>query len=124
MALELYRSEIIKNISKQLDKCTDVAKEIRSILIETAYQAISDNEHKGCFMVNTAIELAPDHELILKMINDHRKKLEKIFADAMQKGIEHDFICTGVSPTAISKLLCTVLNGMYVDSKYLRKKIF
>jgi TetR/AcrR family transcriptional repressor of nem operon len=122
VALELYGSEIIKNISTRLDKCKDVAKEIRSILTETAYGAIADSEHKGCFMVNTAIELAPHHELILKMVNDHRKKLENIFADAIQKGIEHNFIRADVSPAAISKLLCTALNGIYVDSKYLRSK--
>jgi TetR/AcrR family transcriptional repressor of nem operon len=122
VALELYGSEIIINTNNRLDKCTDVAKEIRSILTETAYGAIADDEHKGCFMVNTAIELAPHHELILKMVNDHRKKLENIFAGAIQKGIEHDFIRTGVSPVSIGKLLCTVLNGIYVDSKYLRSK--
>jgi len=122
VALELYGSEIIKNTSERLDKCTDVAKEIRTILIETAYEAIADNEHKGCFMVNTAIELAPHHECLLKMVNDHRKKLETIFAGAIQKGIEHDFIRAAVNPAAIGKLLCTVLNGIYVDSKYLRSK--
>lgn len=121
-ALEKYRNEISDDTTKRLQHCGSVKNEIKAILISTVKKSLADKDYKGCFIVNSCIELAPHDEAIADIVIDHRKKMEKAFEVAIKRGIKNGEFSATINPEAISMIICNTINGIQVDAKYLRSK--
>ena len=121
-ALERYRQQVADDTAKRLQYCTDTRKEIKKIFTDIAQKASVDKVSKGCLVVNSCIELAPYNSEIAGIVRDHRKKLETIFANAIRRGIEKNEIPRGKDPQSLSRVLCTAINGIQVDARYLKDK--
>jgi TetR/AcrR family transcriptional regulator, transcriptional repressor for nem operon len=121
-ALERYRRQISDDMSARLQQCSDIRKEIKNILTEIAQKALQDKPGKGCFVVNTCIELAPHHEEIATIVRDHHQRLETIFTIAIRNGIEKGVIPRSKDAVAISGVLCNAITGIQVDANYLKDK--
>jgi TetR/AcrR family transcriptional regulator, transcriptional repressor for nem operon len=73
-------------------------------------------------VVNSAVELAPHNKEIAIITLDHRKRLEKVFTNAIKRGIEGGEISNQIDPTAISRTICNTISGIQVDTKYIKNK--
>lgn len=124
-ALNQYRNQVSKPLIELLDNCTEVKKTLRRILNAQIKQILEDKDYKGCFMVNTVIELVPHDVDIAKIVKENRNEVETAFARAIKKAIKNGEISRNKNPESISRFLFNTMNGIYVDAKYFKdKKIF
>jgi TetR/AcrR family transcriptional regulator, transcriptional repressor for nem operon len=119
MALENYRLDLSGKTINRLKNCISIKKEIKSIFTEISRNALSDKKHKGCFVVNSIIELAPHNDEIAAIVKDHRARLEKAFTTAIYAGIATGEIGGDKNPENISRLYCNAISGIQVDAKYI-----
>ncbi len=119
-ALEKYRFEVYSDTINRLENCSKVKKEIRSIFTGISAGAMADKKNKGCFVVNSAVELAPHDKKIAAIVLQHRQGLEKAFANAIRKGIKNGEIPAGKKPAILGKVFCNAISGIQVDAKYLK----
>jgi TetR/AcrR family transcriptional regulator, transcriptional repressor for nem operon len=121
-ALEKYRKRMYDDTKQRLEHCTKVKKEIANILKDIADAALKDNDHKGCFVVNSICEMAAHERKISKMLQDHRSGMEMLFAGAIRRGIANGEISGKIKPDSVSKMICNTINGIQVDARYLNDR--
>ncbi|WP_246236297.1 TetR/AcrR family transcriptional regulator [Flavobacterium ajazii] len=85
-ALRRYQKQGEDNIEKLLDESTDIKATLTIIFKQAVLESLEDRITKGCFMVNSAVELAMHDEEIAKIVSDNRKTIEQIFFKAIKKG--------------------------------------
>ncbi len=125
IALQQYRREVSKPLIDLLDNCIEVKKTITDILNSQVLQILSDTNTKGCFIVNTSIELAPHDSDIAKIVKENRDEVESAFTRAIKKGKKNGEFSNNKNPEAISRFLLNAINGLNVDAKYFKdKRIF
>jgi TetR/AcrR family transcriptional repressor of nem operon len=118
--LERYSFQLTDNIKVRLQHATGLKKEVKALLRSICLGCLENG--KGCFIVNSAIELAPHNKEIATITLNHRKRLESIFADAIKKGIESREIARHVKPKTVSRTICNTITGIQVDTKYIKNK--
>jgi TetR/AcrR family transcriptional repressor of nem operon len=121
-ALEKYRQRLAEDTERRLSAGKNVKATITALLQSIVTEALADPAQKGCFVVNTCIDLAPHEARAAAIVRDHRKRMEQAFAAAIRRGIENGELAARVDSRAVSTLICTTINGIQVDSRYIRDK--
>jgi len=78
---------------------------------------VGDGEHKGCFMTNTAIEVAPHDKEVSDMICQNEQQIESAFTKAIEKGQTSGDISSTKDPTALARFILNNVQGMRVSAK-------
>ncbi len=119
-SLERYSLQTINNFKARLERASGFKKELKALLYDICLGCLK--EGKGCFIVNSAIELAPRNKEIAAITLNHRKRMENVFINAIRKGIESGEISNLVKPKIVSRILCNTITGIQVDTKYIKEK--
>ncbi|WP_130735159.1 TetR/AcrR family transcriptional regulator [Flavobacterium sp. J27] len=117
LALQEYRNTSAEKMITTLNEGTSFKATIKKILSQFIEETISDIDNKGCFIVNTAIELAAHDDEILEIIREHRKDIISALTNAIEKGINKGEIVTKQSPISIANYFYSFINGLRVDGK-------
>lgn len=79
-----------KQSQDQIVHLFDISENIKQTLHDIFKQAIDESLEnritKGCFMVNSSVELAMHDPEIAKIVQNNTKTMEDIFTNAVQKG--------------------------------------
>ena len=87
-------------------------------LFEMAIQAaITDDDKKGCFVVNTTTELIPGDHSACAVLKSNQDTLESLFHNYLKKGATLGQYKPGKDLKAMAKLLYLLYNGLQVVSK-------
>ncbi|WP_159467855.1 TetR/AcrR family transcriptional regulator [Dyadobacter sp. 3J3] len=116
-SLRRYRSKITGDMISLLDNAEDVPAVIKEIFQATARECLGENSSKGCFMVNSRIELAPHDAEIAEIIRENRQAIENSFFAAIKRGQEMRQISTIQSAKALSGFFVNNLWGLKAYSK-------
>lgn len=117
-ALQRYRDKETDQIIQQLDNATDIPATIKAILLANeAAGATAADCGKGCFMVNSRVELAPHDPEIATMVKDNWKALEDAFYRALKRGQENGQIATVQPARALARFLVNNTWGLSVYGK-------
>lgn len=122
LALQHYRQTASKAVTDELSKERPFIEIISSILNLIANESIADDKSKGCFIVNTAIELAAHDNEILSIIQKNREDLTDALTLAIQRGIEKKELSENNNPKFLANYFCNIINGLRVDSKVTKNK--
>jgi TetR/AcrR family transcriptional repressor of nem operon len=87
---------------------------IRAFFEEIVSRSLSDREHKGCMVVNSALELAPHDAEFRKIIATALDRIEAFFLRCVQTGQTDGTITRSVSARNIAQHLMAVLMGVRV----------
>jgi TetR/AcrR family transcriptional repressor of nem operon len=87
---------------------------IRSFFDDILHRSLSDQEHKGCMVVNSALEIAPHDPEFRKTIAETLKRIETFFLTCAEKGQEDGTITRSTSASALAGHLLSVLMGVRV----------
>ncbi len=68
----------------------------------------------GCFLVNSALELAPKDEQVAKIVRSGFRDTEKFFADLLEQGQSSGEISNETDPTETARALMCQLLGLMV----------
>jgi TetR/AcrR family transcriptional regulator, transcriptional repressor for nem operon len=123
LALQQYRQTASQNMLNALSESTSFFDTITSLLNQIIKETITDSKSKGCFIVNTAIELAPHDKEILEIIRENRKNIIEALTQAIQKGIDNKELSKNNNPKALANYFYNLINGLRVDAKVIKEKL-
>src|ERR1700744_103190 len=93
-ALENYKKIASEEMRVIVDNASSAKDATRKMLEYTVAELLRDDQHRGCFMVNAAIEMAPHDQQINTMLCENDRQLEGYFNEAIKKGQENGEIST------------------------------
>ncbi len=124
-ALKQYRKEKIDTTIDGADKADNVEAFIRSIFELVKTEALQEDKAKGCFMVNSAVELAPFDSEIAAIANSIMHDTEEALCKVIKKGQEQGIFATKYSARSLARFVFNSLNGLRVSVKFdVSKKAF
>ncbi len=113
-ALERYDNEMRRKLLSSLEEHYG-PREAISQLFKAFLESISDKgNNRGCFLTNSALELAPHDRSVGKIVAHSQAQIEDFFARMINKGKKLDEIPAHVRSTETARGLLASLIGLIV----------
>ncbi|MGK9124378.1 TetR/AcrR family transcriptional regulator [Olivibacter sp. SA151] len=116
-ALERYQEEATARIEAALSDASSVKEGIKALLRIGVVDRLDSACPKGCFKVNTEVELATHDELIRKVLREDERLIEEALIKAIKKGQADRQINASKDPKVLAHFLCNTITGLRVYSK-------
>jgi TetR/AcrR family transcriptional repressor of nem operon len=113
-ALKRYQTQGQDNVKKLLDESVDIKAAFTTIFKQAVLESLEDRITKGCFMVNSAVELAMHDSEIDAIVGDNRKIMEDVFMKAVKKGQESGQISTKTEARTLARFIFNNYSGIRV----------
>jgi TetR/AcrR family transcriptional regulator, transcriptional repressor for nem operon len=113
-ALRYYLDQNLQERITRLEKSQSPGRAIAAFFREIIARSLGDPEHRGCMLVNTAIEVTPENPEMQRIVADETVIIERFFhrcAAAAQKNGE---IVSGEPAEDIARMLLALLVGLRV----------
>jgi TetR/AcrR family transcriptional regulator, transcriptional repressor for nem operon len=123
LALQHYRQTSTQSMLDILANSKSFFDTITLLLNQIIKETVTDNQSKGCFIVNTAIELAPHDKEILEIIQENRINIIEGLSKAIQIGIDNKELTKNNNPKALANYFYNLINGLRVDAKITKDKL-
>ena len=124
-SLENYRKIATAEMKGIVDNAPTAKAAIRRMFEYTVTELLRDDQHKGCFLVNAGVEMAPHDAEVNKMLCENDRQLEHYFNEAIKKGQNSGEISNGTSSHALAQFILNSIKGMRVTAKSATdKKVF
>jgi TetR/AcrR family transcriptional repressor of nem operon len=109
-----YDREQRRQVLEQLSSLQDPILAINTLFDALVEQSLADVERKGCFLVNTALDLPNHDEDIQKTVKKGLNDFEAFFEQQVRLGISTGVIPDRVNITVTAKGLLTLVVGLRV----------
>jgi TetR/AcrR family transcriptional repressor of nem operon len=87
LALERYQKQSLLKLIDLFDAADSIKDAFKKIFEQAVSESLEDERFtKGCFVVNTSIELALHDKEIAKIVNKSRQLTEELFLSAIRRG--------------------------------------
>ena len=116
-ALELYQNESTNNMLSLLHSNPSAKQAIADLLYKIIDDVLSSSCQKGCFKVNTEVEMAAHDELVKKMLADNNNLIEKGLAQTIERGQRSGEIPKTKSAKALARFICNTVTGLRVYAR-------
>jgi TetR/AcrR family transcriptional regulator, transcriptional repressor for nem operon len=105
----LYKTMLTKKGST-----LDIIHELLSHMVE---HNTTLNCYKGCFLLNTVVELAPHDKEISEIISNNRQYIIGLFVNLIERGKHNGELRTDINSDAIANFIFSLVNGIKADGK-------
>ncbi|QMV44063.1 TetR/AcrR family transcriptional regulator [Cohnella cholangitidis] len=116
-ALRNYTQLHASNVRAQLNKPRSVKEAFRSFFEGVVAKGFDDDVHRGCFCINTMVELAPHDAKFEILTREHQMYLSAIFQETINLGIRSGEIKKETNAAALAQTLVVSLVGLTVMMK-------
>jgi TetR/AcrR family transcriptional regulator, transcriptional repressor for nem operon len=116
-ALCAYRQDAIAARDRILNASVPAKAAIRQLMNITIDQMIRDKQHKGCFLVNSAIENAHHDKETSAIICENDQQVENAFCEVIKRGQTNGEIASKQDPRALARFLFNNIVGIQVTAK-------
>ena len=116
-ALCTYRQTQVKVRDQILNAPVPAKAAIRQLMDLTIDQMIRDKQHKGCFLINSAVETAPHDKEISAVVCENDQELQNAFYEVVKRGQTNGEIASKQDPRALARFLFNNIVGMQVTVK-------
>lgn len=116
-ALERYRDQAAGGLIDMVNKAENTIVTLEEMFKMLVHDSFTDRLPKGCFMVNSTVELAPHDEEIDKIVSENMQNIEDAFFQLITKGQESGEISKEKNPRAIARFLFNTISGLRVAAK-------
>ncbi|MFE4571807.1 TetR/AcrR family transcriptional regulator [Paenibacillus chitinolyticus] len=113
-ALRKYTMTRASLIRTKLQSNPSVKEGFRTFFEDVIVEEYAENPRKGCFCINTMVELAPHDEKFEILTREHQMYLAVIFEETIERGIQSGELEIGVNAKALSQALLLSLIGLTV----------
>ncbi|WP_442588438.1 TetR/AcrR family transcriptional regulator [Pedobacter sp. AW31-3R] len=117
-ALELYQSEGTAKIISIIDNAPSLKSGLESLLSAVVNDVLHESCPKGCFKVNSEVEVAAQDEIIRKLVYGDDLLIEDALHSAFKKGQQNGEINSSKDPLALARFFCNTVTGMRVYAKF------
>lgn len=124
-ALKRYRNTVTAQIIQILETSENIPETLKMLFQQAKNECFTGEDKRGCFMVNSKVELAPHDEEIATIVKENREALENAFTAAIKRGQEMGQLSKETPPRSLARFIMNNLWGLTVHSKSgADKKVF
>lgn len=116
-ALRKYTMTRASDVRSRLQNTPSVKEAFCTFFKDVADEEYTENRSRGCFCINTMVELAPHDEKFEILTREHQMYLSIIFQETIERGIQSGELEADVNAKALSQALIVSLIGLTVIMK-------
>ncbi len=116
-ALGRYADAMVERFTSRLDPTPDPIGTIRALLREVARVSAEPGGRDGCFMTNSAAELAGHDAAVRALLAERYRRIEDAFARALARAQRSGDLAKGRSPRPLARFLVTTVQGLQLMGK-------
>jgi TetR/AcrR family transcriptional repressor of nem operon len=113
-SLQRYQKNAQNQIVDLLEQSDNIKETLRDIFKQAVIESLEDRITKGCFMVNSSVELAMHDEEIAKIVKNNSQIMEEVFTKAVQKGQDSGNISKTNSARVLARSIFNTYSGIRV----------
>jgi TetR/AcrR family transcriptional regulator, transcriptional repressor for nem operon len=113
-ALEHYLDHSTRARIKRLEKSLPPKRAIQKFIEEIIKRSVNDRERRGCFLINSALEVAPHDKELGRLIADRLAEIEQFFYRAIKAAQIEGAVPRSRAAKDLARLLLGVLLGIRV----------
>ncbi|MEK3745234.1 TetR/AcrR family transcriptional regulator [Brevibacillus sp. FSL K6-0770] len=113
-ALRKYTMSHAAEVRNRLQSKPSVKEAFRAFFEQVVEEEYAGDLSRGCFCINTMVELAPHDEKFEILTREHQMYLAVIFQETIERGIKSGEIDPGIDAKAVSQSLIVSLIGLTV----------
>ncbi len=120
-----YRKQFAGAMIEMIDKSVDYEKTLKDVFQYVVTESLQEKFSKGCFMVNSSIELAPHNLEIAEIVNENMQDIEDALFSLIKKGQDIGQFSKSHSARSLARFIFNAISGLRVASKSgADKKVF
>ena len=112
-----YKQEETVKRDQVLHGSLPAREAIRQLMDLTILEMIRDKQHKGCFLINSAVEVGSQDKDTNAIICQNERQLEADFYEVIKSGQSKGEISRKHDPRALSRFLLNTIVGLRVTGK-------
>ena len=116
-ALKKYQEQQTKAVIDMLNNADDPEKAIKQVFDNLVKESCEDTAAKGCFMVNTAVEIAGQDQEIGALVHANNKSVEDALTAIIEKGQKIGQFSTKNTARAYARFLFGSINALRVIAR-------
>ncbi|MFJ6069267.1 TetR/AcrR family transcriptional regulator [Streptomyces sp. NPDC093065] len=117
-ALARYEQGLLLDLLEDLSRPGPALPGVRSLVRRYAAEAGADDSRlQGCFVTNTAAELAPHDAVAARRVERNWDQLETVLHTSLARARAEGELPAGRDPLALARMLLVLLQGMRVVGK-------
>ncbi|EDM37731.1 transcriptional regulator, TetR family protein [Pedobacter sp. BAL39] len=116
-ALENYRCSASAKVNEIMGSSTSSKVAIRNMLEFIIAQLLHDQNNKGCFLINSEVEVAAHDQTVSSMICESDQQIEEAFFEVIKRGQESGEIASKQDPRAMARFTFNTVKGIRVTGK-------
>jgi TetR/AcrR family transcriptional repressor of nem operon len=116
-ALESYQNAASGRICGILNSAQPARQIIKQLLQFTIDELLKDTNQKGCFMVNSEVEVGPHDEQVSQIICGNDQQVEETIYKVIKKGQENGEITSTQDARALARFTFNTVKGIQVTVK-------
>ncbi|MBO9584076.1 MAG: TetR/AcrR family transcriptional regulator [Flavobacterium sp.] len=113
-ALKRYQQQNHEILKDLLGNAENIKTAFTEIFKQAVVESLQDRITKGCFMVNSSVELAMHDPEIGKIVHENQKIVEDIFCEAIKKGQENGQISDKQEARSLARFIFNNYSGIRV----------
>lgn len=120
-----YRKQFVGSMIDVIDNSNDFEKTLKDIFHYVVTESMQVKCSKGCFMVNSTVELAPHNVEIAEIVNENMQDIEDALFRLIKKGQDAGQFSKTNTPRSLARFVFNTISGLRVASKSgADKKVF
>ncbi|MEM8487054.1 MAG: TetR/AcrR family transcriptional regulator [Bacteroidota bacterium] len=116
-ALRNYLQTAFFSLKSRMDQATTPLEAIE-VFLGNAVQTCSMSPRKGCFALNTVVELGPHDDETLQCLNDHFANIRQLVTQTIQAGQAQQLMRSDTPAHELAEYLMTVQIGIVSSAKH------
>ncbi|MEH7806320.1 TetR/AcrR family transcriptional regulator, partial [Bacillus pumilus] len=116
-ALRKYTKQHAAHIRTKLQNNLSVKEAFHTLFADLVEEEYRDGPSKGCFCINTIVELAPHEEKFEILTREHQMYLSVIFEERIVQGIRSSELKSSLNAKALAQTLVVSFIGLTVLMK-------
>jgi len=113
-ALEYYLDRTARALIERLERSSPPKQAVRRFIEEIIEDSVSDAKRRGCFLVNSALEVAPHDRKLRAFITSRLTEIEEFFCRSIEAAQAQGQIPKERSAKDLARLFLSVLLGVRV----------
>jgi TetR/AcrR family transcriptional regulator, transcriptional repressor for nem operon len=116
-ALENYKRSASEEMNRVVNSVLPAKEKIRQMLEFSINEQSKDKQHKGCFLVNAAVEMAPHDNEVNKMLCENDRQMEEYFFEVISQGQESGEVTNKQDARSLARFILNSVKGIRVTAK-------
>ena len=113
-SLQRYQKQSKDDILKLFEDSKNIKETLHDIFKQAVIESLQDRITKGCFMVNSSVELAMHDEDISKIVKSNSQEMEAVFTNALKKGQASGDISKAADARVLARFIFNTYSGIRV----------